>query len=169
MILTQSSGFLLGNLSKLLGWIMNGIYNLFNNMGVVSIALSIILFTIIVRLMMFPLSIKSTRSQKIQQYLRPEFQKITKKYKGKKDQASVIAQQRETSALQKKYGIKMSSGCLTSLLQLPIFLSLYNVIQNIPAYVDRIRALYEPIAQKIIHVDGAHGMLEQFIDRKSVV
>ena len=79
MILTQSSGFLLGNLSKLLGWIMNGIYNLFNNMGVVSIALSIIIFTIIVRLMMFPLSIKSTRSQKIQQYLRPEFQKITKK------------------------------------------------------------------------------------------
>lgn len=168
MILTQSSGFLLGNLSKLLGWIMNGIYNLFNNMGVVSIALSIIIFTIIVRLMMFPLSIKSTRSQKIQQYLRPEFQKITKKYKGKKDQASVIAQQRETSALQKKYGIKMSSGCLTSLLQLPIFLSLYNVIQNIPAYVDRIRALYEPIAQKIIHVDGAHDMLAQFIQDNKI-
>ena len=163
MILTQSSGFLLGSLSKFLGWIMNGIYNLFNNMGVVSIALSIIVFTVLIRLMMFPLSIKSTRSGKIQAHLRPEFQKITKKYKGKKDNASVIAQQRETRELQKKYGIKMSGGCLATLIQLPIFLSLYNVIQNIPAYVNRIYDLYEPIARAIIKVDGAHDVLAQFI------
>ncbi len=162
MILTKSGG-LLGPLSTLFGWIMEGIYNLFNNMGVVSIALSIIIFTVLMRLLMFPLSIKSTRSQKIQAYLRPEFQKITKKYKGKKDNQSVLAQQRETSALQKKYGIKMSSGCLTSLLQLPIFLSLYNVIQNIPAYVGKIRDLYQPIANAIIKVDGAHDTLAQFI------
>ena len=162
MILTKSGGFL-GPLSTLFGWIMNGIYNMFNSMGVVSIALSIIVFTVLMRLLMFPLSIKSTRSQKIQAHLRPEFQKITKKYKGKKDNQSVLAQQRETSALQKKYGIKMSSGCITSLLQLPIFLSLYNVIQNIPAYVDKIRVLYEPIANAIIKVNGAHDTLAQFI------
>ncbi|MBR3538259.1 MAG: membrane protein insertase YidC [Eubacterium sp.] len=163
MILTQSSGFLLGNLSKLLGWVMNGIYNLFNNMGVVSIALSIIVFTVIIRLAMFPLSIKTTRSGKIQNFLRPEFQKITKKYKGKKDNASVIAQQKETRELQKKYGIKMSAGCLTALIQLPIFLSLYNVIQNIPAYVGKIYDLYAPIANAMIKVEGAHDTLAQFI------
>ena len=162
MILTKSGGFL-GPLSTLLGWIMEGIYNMFNSMGVVSIALSIILFTVLMRLLMFPLSIKSTRSQKIQAYLRPEFQKITKKYKGKKDNQFVLAQQRETSALQKKYGIKMSSGCLTSLLQLPIFLSLYNVIQNIPAYVGKIKDLYEPIANAIVKTEGAHDVLAQFI------
>ena len=162
MILTKSGGFL-GPLSTLLGWIMNGIYNLFNNMGVVSIALSIIVFTVIIRLLMFPLTIKSTRSGKIQAYLRPEFNKIAKKYKGKNDQASVIAKQRETSALQKKYGIKMSSGCLTGLIQLPIFLSLYNVIRNIPAYVDKIRALYDPIARNIIKVDGAYEKMATFI------
>ncbi len=162
MILTKSGGFL-GPLSTLLGWIMEGIYNMFNSMGVVSIALSIILFTVLMRLLMFPLSIKSTRSQKIQAYLRPEFQKITKKYKGKKDNQSVLAQQRETSALQKKYGIKMSSGCLTSLLQLPIFLSLYNVIQNIPAYVGKIKDLYEPIANAIVKTEGAHDVLARFI------
>ena len=163
MILTQSSGFLLGNLSKLLGWIMEGIYNLFNNMGVITIALSIIVFTVIVRLLMFPLSIKTTRSTKIQQFLQPEFQKINKKYKGKKDQASLLAKQKETSALQKKYGIKMSTGCITALIQLPIFLSLYNVIQNIPAYVPRIKALYEPIASAIMKVSDAKETLTTFI------
>ena len=162
MILTQKGGFL-GPLATFFGWIMNGIYNLFNSMGVISIGLSIIVFTVLVRLLMFPLSIKSTRSGKIQAYLRPEFTKITKKYKGKKDQASVIAQQRETSALQKKYGIKMSTGCLTSLLQLPIFLSLYQVIQNVPAYVDKIKALYTPIAENIIKVEGAYDKLSQFM------
>ena len=79
MILTQSGGFILGNLAKLLGWIMNGIYNLFSNMGFISIALSIIVFTIVVRLLMFPLSIRSTRSSWIQRYLQPEFTKINKK------------------------------------------------------------------------------------------
>ncbi|MCR4838573.1 MAG: YidC/Oxa1 family membrane protein insertase [Eubacterium sp.] len=168
MILTQSSSFLLGGLSKLLGWIMNGIYNLFNNMGVLTIALSIIVFTVIVRLLMFPLSIKSTRSSKIQAYLQPEFQKINKKYRGKKDQASILAKQKETSALQKKYGIKMSTGCITALIQLPIFLSLYNVIQNIPAYVDRIKALYQPIADAIMKVSGAKETLTTFVTENAI-
>ncbi len=163
MILTQKSGFLLGNLAKLLGWIMNGIYNLFSSMGVVSIGLSIIVFTILIRLLMFPLSIRTTRSSKIQAHLKPEFLKITKKYKGKKDQASILAKQKETSALQKKYGIKMSAGCLTAIIQLPIFLSLYSVVQNIPAYVDKIKAMYMPIAEAIFGTEGAYEKMVTFI------
>ncbi len=168
MILTQSGGFILGNLAKLLGWIMNGIYNLFSNMGVVSIALSIIVFTVVVRLLMFPLSIRTTRSSKIQAHLRPEFNKINKKYKGKKDQNSILAKSRETSALQKQYGIKTSTGCLTALIQLPIFLSLYNVIQNIPAYVDKIKELYVPIADAIMKVPNAKDTLIKFVSDNSI-
>ena len=89
-------------MAKFLGWIMNGIYNLFSNMGVVSIALSIIVFTVVVRLLMFPLSIRTTRSSKIQQFLQPEFAKINKKYKGKKDSNSLLAKQKETRELQRK-------------------------------------------------------------------
>ena len=163
MILTQSGGFILGNLAKLLGWIMNGIYNLFSNMGFISIALSIIVFTIVVRLLMFPLSIRSTRSSWIQRYLQPEFTKINKKYKGKKDSNSILAMQKETGDLKKKYGIKTSAGCLTALIQLPIFLSLYNVIQNIPAYVDKIRALYQPIADAIMKFGNTAEKLSKFV------
>jgi len=168
MILTQSGGFILGNLAKLLGWIMNGIYNLFSNMGFISIALSIIVFTIVVRLLMFPLSIRTTRSSKIQQFLQPEFQKINKKYKGKKDNNSLLAKQKETRELQRKYGIKTSAGCLTALIQLPIFLSLYNVIQNVPAYVDKIKALYLPVSEAALKVKGSASFLTKIVETNNI-
>ena len=107
MILTQSNGIIMGPVSKLLGFVFNAIYTFFNGMGVESIALSIVIFTVFVRLLLFPLNLKTTKSSKIQQFLKPEFNKITKKYKGKKDQESMLAQQKETRELQEKYGIKM--------------------------------------------------------------
>ena len=139
----------MGPLSRLMGWIFNLIYNLFYGLNIYSIGFSIIVFTFIVRLLLFPINLKTTKSSKIQQYLQPEFNKINKKYKGKKDNESILAQQRETRELQQKYGIKMSQGCLTSLVQFPIIIGLFNVINNIPSYVPKIHALYEPIATAI--------------------
>ena len=52
----------MGPITKLLGFIFNAIYNLFNGMGVESIALSIVVFTIIIRLILFPFSLKTTKS-----------------------------------------------------------------------------------------------------------
>ncbi len=162
MILTQNTGVIMGPVTKLLGFIFNAIYTLFNGMGVESIALSIVVFTILVRLILFPFTLKQTRSSKIQQFLRPEFDKINKKYKGKKDQNSVLAQQKETRELQEKYGIKMTQGCLTSILQFPVFIGLYNVIQNVPAYVPKIKALYQPIAEAIMKTQDGYNILTDF-------
>jgi len=168
MILTQNSGIIMGPITKLLGFIFNAIYNLFNGMGVESIALSIVVFTIIIRLILFPFSLKTTKSSKIQQYLKPEFNKINKKYKGKKDQESMLAQQQETRELQEKYGIKMTQGCLTSLIQFPVFIGLYNVIQNIPAYVPKVRSLYEPIAQAIMNTNKGYSLLKGFTESEKI-
>ena len=162
MILTQATGIIMGPITWLLGTIFNAIYNLFFAIGVESIALSIVLFTIFVRLILFPFNLKTTKSSKIQQHLRPEFNKITKKYKGKRDQQSMIAQQRETRELQEKYGIKMSQGCLTALIQLPVFIGLYNVIQNVPAYVFRVRELFKPIAVAIFNSANSSSVISQF-------
>ncbi|SNU09720.1 YidC/Oxa1 family membrane protein insertase [Lachnospiraceae bacterium] len=167
MILTQNTGIIMGPVTWLLGKIFNAIYIFFNGMGVESIALSIVIFTLVMRLILFPFNLKQTKSSKIQQYLKPEFNKITKKYKGKKDQESMLAQQRETRELQEKYGIKMTQGCLTSLLQFPIFMGLYNVIQNIPSYVPKIHALYDPIVNAISKTDGAYSILTEFVNDKS--
>ncbi len=158
----------MGPVTKLLGLLFNAIYTLFNGMGIESIALSIVVFTVIIRLLLFPFNLKTTRSSKIQQFLRPEFNKITKKYKGKKDQESMLAQQQETRELQEKYGIKMTQGCITSLIQFPVFIGLYNVIQNIPAYVPKVKALYEPIAQAIMKTDNGYKIMSDFIDGNKI-
>ncbi|MBR6402919.1 MAG: membrane protein insertase YidC [Eubacterium sp.] len=163
MILTRTTGIIMGPVTWLLGTIFNALYNLFYGMGVESIALSIIVFTILMRLILFPFNLKTTRSSKIQQFLQPEFNKINKKYKGKKDNESILAQQRETRELQQKYGIKMSTGCITGLLQFPIFIGLYNVISNVPSYVPRIHKIYEPIASAILKSDNAFNLLDTFI------
>ena len=168
MILTRNTGVIMGPVTWLLGKIFNAIYILFNGMGVESIALSIVIFTILTRLILTPFNIKTTRSSKIQQYLQPEFNKINKKYKGKKDNESIMAQQKETRELQQKYGIKMSQGCLTSLIQFPIFIGLYNVISNIPSYVPRIHALYEPIATAIFKTDNAYNLLSTFVSDNKI-
>ena len=140
MILTKSSGTILGPLSWLLGHILNAIYNVFYSINIHSIGFSIIVFTIIVRLMLFPTNLKTTRSSKIQEYIRPEMNKIQKKYRGKKDQESLINQQREIRELQSKYGIKMSAGCLTALVQLPIFFdSVYNIGYSIKSFLQLIK------------------------------
>ena len=162
MVLTQATGIIMGPITWLLGTVFNAIYNVFFGMGVESIALSIVLFTIFVRLILFPFNLKTTKSSKIQQYLKPEFNKINKKYKGKRDQNSMLAQQRETRELQEKYGIKMSQGCLTALIQLPVFIGLYNVIQNVPAYVFRVRELFKPIAIAIFNTSGSSKAIAQF-------
>ena len=84
MILTKATGLIMGPISALMGWLFSLIYNLFYGLNIYSIGFSIIVFTVIIRLAIFPLSVKMTRNSKIQQYLQPEFNKITKKYKGKK-------------------------------------------------------------------------------------
>ncbi len=168
VLLTQKSSLIVGNLAKLLGLIMNALFNVLSSIGIENIAVCIIIFTVFVRLCMYPLSIKQQRSSKIQQFLQPEFNKITKKYRGKKDQASLMKQQSETRELQEKYGIKMTAGCLTSLIQLPIFFSLYYVIQNIPAYVSKVRDLYDPIANDIFKSDGYFDKISQFIKDNSI-
>ncbi len=149
MFLTQDDGLIVGPISRLMGWILEGLYDLLNNFGIVTIGVAIIIFTVIIRLCMLPLMFNQSKSTKISNYIQPEINKATKKYRGKKDQESMLAQQQEVRKIQEKYGVNMTSGCLTSLLQLPIFFALYAVIQNIPAYVSKVKDLYLPIANKI--------------------
>lgn len=162
MFLTKQGGFIMKPISILLGALMNFIYELFENFGVLSVGFSIILITFIIRLFMVPNMYKQKRTSEIIKTIQPELNKIAKKYRGKKDQESMMAQQRETSELQQKYGASMTGGCLGSLIQLPIFMAMYNVIRNIPAYIDNIKALYNPIANAIAKNPDAFNKLQEF-------
>lgn len=63
----------------------------------------------------------------------PEMQRIQKKYAGKQDEKSMMMQSQEMLAIYKKYNISPASGCLFSLIQLPLFLAFYESVQRIPA------------------------------------
>lgn len=145
--------FLLGNILKpiasLLGLIMNGIYEFFHLFGVQNIALSIFVFTFIVKTLMFPLTIKQQRFSRLQTRITPEVQKIQEKYKGKKDETSMRKQQMETQAVYQKYGASPTSGCLPLLITLPIMFALYRVINNIPDFVNLVREPYAVVANAI--------------------
>lgn len=142
--------FLLGNILKpiasFLGIIMNGIYEFLNIFGVQNIALSIFVFTFIVKTLMFPLTIKQQRFSRLQSRISPEVQKIQEKYKGKKDDVSMRKQQAETQAIYQKYGASPTSGCLPMLITLPIMFALYRVINNIPDFVNLVREPYAIVA-----------------------
>ncbi len=152
----------------LLGWLMNGIYEVLNKIGLPNVGLSIVVFTIIVYVIMTPVQYKTQRSSKIMAALNPELQKIQKKYQGKRDQYSMQKMQEETQALYAKYGVSMTGSCLPMLIQLPLLLSVYQVILYIPGYINKIREIFEGLAGKIMAIDGAPELIAQFASENKV-
>lgn len=142
IILTQSSTFLIGDIAKLLGIIMNWLFEFTSSFGIENIGLSIILFTLVVKMLMFPMTIKQQKFSKISAVMNPEIQAIQAKYKGKSDQESMLRMQEETKAVYAKYGTSPTGGCLQLFIQLPILYALFRVINNIPAYVASVKAVF---------------------------
>ena len=94
-------------------------------------ALTIIISTIIVRTIAWPIYGKTNDMQLKMQIIQPEVNKIQKKYEGKEDQESKQRMAMEQMQLYKKYGINMF-GCLMPLIQMPIFLGFYRTISRMP-------------------------------------
>lgn len=148
LVLTKTGG-LLGPIADLLGLIMEGLFRLTSTFGIANIGLCIILFTLVTKLLMFPLTLKQQKSSKLMAVMQPEIQAIQKKYKGKQDQESMMKMNVETKAVYEKYGTSMTGGCLPMLIQLPIMFALYQVIYKIPAYVTSIRHYFDLIIEKL--------------------
>lgn len=140
---------------------MNGIYEFFHLFGVQNIALSIFVFTFIVKTLMFPLTIKQQKFSRLQTRITPEIQKIQEKYKGKKDEASMRKQQTETQAVYQKYGASPTAGCLPLLITLPIMFALYRVINNIPDMVNLVREPYAVVANAVMSHGEGVGILSE--------
>lgn len=154
----------------LLGKLMNGIYNIMDSVfGVQNIGVCIIIFTIIIYTLMIPLTVKQQKWSKMSAVMNPEIQKIQKKYANKKDQASMLKQQEELQIVYEKYGVSPTSGCLPMLIPMPILFALYPVIQNIPKYVDGVKAAYMPVVDQIMQVDGFQKIMETIGSAKPVL
>ncbi len=154
----------------LLGKLMNAIYNIMDGVfGVQNIGVCIIIFTIIIYTLTIPLTVKQQKCSKMSAVMNPEIQKIQKKYANKKDQASMLKQQEELQIVYEKYGVSPTGGCLPMLIQMPILFALYPVIQNIPKYVDGVKAAYMPVVDQIMQVDGFQKIMETIGSAKPVL
>lgn len=169
IFLTQYNSAILGPVAKLLGIILNWIYEFLDIFHIGNAALSIILFTFIVRSLMIPLTIKQQKFSKLSSLMNPELTAIQAKYKGKKDEESLRKQQLETQAVYQKYGASPTSGCLPMLITLPLMLALYRVINNIPAYVHSIYDLYNNVAVSIKGINGYSSVMMDFAKNLNVV
>jgi YidC/Oxa1 family membrane protein insertase len=101
--------------------LFNGLVWLYNVLPGHDLGVAIIILTVIIRLILYPLSKKAIKSQKALAELQPQIKEIQKKYKDRQEQAKVMME------LYQKYKINPMSGCLPILIQLPILIALYRV------------------------------------------
>lgn len=148
-LLTQNSTPIIGWCASILGKVMQALYALFCMIGVENIGLCIIIFTLLIKLVLFPMALKQQKFSKLSTLMNPELQAIQKKYQGKRDNASMMKMQEETQAVYEKYGTSPTGSCLQMLIQMPILFSLYYIISNIPAYVPQVQEYYTPVSEVI--------------------
>ena len=169
MLLTKSTTFIIGPVASLLGYIMNAIFWVQSQIGIESIGLCIILFTIVIYMLLMPLTIKQQKFSKLQSKMNPELQAIQKKYKDKRqDQAAMMKMNEETQAVYQKYGVNPMGSCLQLIIQMPILFALYRVIWNIPAYVGTVKNAFLPLAQALMSASGAQDFMAEIASKNAV-
>ena len=94
-----------------------------------SFGLSIIVVTILIRLLLLPLNIKQLKSSKAMQDIQPELKKLQEKYSSK-DANTQQKLQQETMALFQKHGVNPLAGCFPILIQMPILIAMYHAIMR---------------------------------------
>ena len=163
LLLTAYDGSILGPIAKILGWLMNGIYEVMAAIGIENVGLAIIIFTIVMYMLMFPMTYKQQKFLKLSQKMQPELNAIRKKYENKKDQASVMAMNEETQRVYEKYGVSMTGSCGQMLIQMPILFALYRVFMNVPAYVAGVKEHFLPLAEGIMSTEGFADKMTQLV------
>ena len=153
-------------IAKVLGYIFNLLFEALSFLHIGNVAVAIVLFTIIVKLCMLPLSIKQQKLTKLNAVMSPEIKAINAKYKDKRDdQNAMMKMQEETKAVYEKYGVSQMGGCVQMLIQMPILLALYQVFRFIPLYISQLKNLFIAFLKDnggIMAVDGYADTMKQF-------
>ncbi len=140
--------------SEVLGYL----YKFLDMIGIANIGLVIIIFTIIVKLIVLPLTIRQQKFTKLTNVMQPELSAIQNRYKGQRDQYSMQAMQAETKAVYAKYGVSQTGGCLQSFISFPILIAMYGALRNIPTAIDKIAAALTPVANIITTAQESETM-----------
>jgi len=145
-----------------LGFLIQIIYDLVQNYG-----LAIILFTIVIKLILMPLQVKSQKAMKRQQKIQPIVAELQKKYANDQQRLS-----QEMMKVYKENNVSMTGGCLPLLIQFPILIGLYNIIRRPLTYIrginfsdksalEQVKELASKVGEKIPNMD-------QFIQNEQI-
>ncbi len=113
---------------KPLAWVIVKIGMLINN----RYGIAIIITTLLIKLILFPMSYKSLKQSENIRKAQPKLNKIEKKYENKTDQQSMMMKSNEMMAVYKEYKINPISGCLLGFLQIPLFFAFYEALYRLP-------------------------------------
>ena len=117
---------------KPLAWVIVKVGLVVKNYG-----LAIMIVGLLLRLLMFPISKKSTNMNVNMQKAQKDLTKLEKKYQGKDDRDSMMAKSQEMMLIYKKYDINPFSSCLFAFLQLPIFFAFLEAVYRVPAFFEK--------------------------------
>ncbi|NLT95513.1 MAG: membrane protein insertase YidC [Clostridia bacterium] len=113
-------------------WLVDGInaiitvlYNFTQTIGFPSYALAIIILTILLKIVLYPLSVKQMKSAKNMQAIQPKVQEIQKKYKNNKEKMN-----KALVELYQQYDVNPAAGCLPILIQMPILIGLFQALRD---------------------------------------
>ncbi len=154
----------MGVINNIFGVILSAIFDLVIRLAPMgALAITIIVFTLVTRILLTPLQLSSQRTSRGMSKIQPELLKIQNKYKGRKDQESQMQQSREMQALYKKYKINPFAGCLPLLIQFPLIMGLFNVLRTPAQYITKLGAEYTNIANVVMaNVANYQDKLESF-------
>jgi YidC/Oxa1 family membrane protein insertase len=159
-LLTKSTTFIIGPVATILGYVMNGIFWVLDKIGIPNIALAIILFTIVIYMLMLPLTYRQQKFSRMTPLMNPELNAIRDKYKGRTDQESMARMNEETQMVYAKYGVNPAGSCVQLVIQMIILFPLYRVIMNIPAYVGLVKNVFTGLAESLLNTAGAEDFLK---------
>lgn len=145
-------------IAEAFGFIIDFLFNIVYSITPAnSLGLAIILLTVLFRLVMLPLTIKSQKSMMNMRKIQPELKKIDEKYGKSKDPEILRKIQTEKSALMAKHDANPIKGCLPMLLQMPLFFGLLFIMNQAFLYIATLRDLYYRLSESIIAVPGLIG------------
>ena len=118
----------MGAIANLFGYLLNFLYNLFNNYGI-----AIIVFTILLRIILIPITVSQQKSMKKNAKVQEKMKEIQKKYKNNPEKLN-----QETIELYKREKVSPFSGCLSSIIQIILIISVFWLVSKPLTYMKKV-------------------------------
>ncbi|MDL2248436.1 YidC/Oxa1 family membrane protein insertase [Tyzzerella sp. OttesenSCG-928-J15] len=152
-MIQKDPGVIVGPLSSFFGFILNVIYDCIYALSSSekhTLGFAIIIMTIVAKLIMLPLNIKSQKSMQAMQKLQPEMEKIKAKYGDNPTNEQQQKMSMEVSQLYSKHKANPLTGCLPMFIQFPIFMALYYIMNQSHNFIAKLNEVYTSIASLIM-------------------